>query len=282
MAGTRLLSLLLTKLVLDAGTQIRFELDVETAEEYADALRAGARFPAAVVYQEGKRYVLADGFHRAEAHRLAGQKYIQCEVRDGTQRDAVLFAVGANASHGRQRTIKDRRKAVLTLLVDPEWSLWSNRRIAAQCGRVSEHLVRTVRDELSATRSQLREQTERKVQRGGTFYTMQTAGLAGSAQRATPPSPPTGAAPQGYLGPGRAKPDPNEPLVLAVHALEEACNVSTRLRSVLLEVAGELERFGTAAGALSRARKALAAADGLPGLCKAAHGAANGLLGGKS
>ena len=54
-------------------------------------------------------------------------------IHEGTQRDAVLFSVGANATHRRQRTNADKRKAVLTLLADAEWSGWSAREIARRC-----------------------------------------------------------------------------------------------------------------------------------------------------
>jgi hypothetical protein len=54
-------------------------------------------------------------------------------VHPGTRRDAVLFSVGANAAHGLKRTNEDKRKAVMTLLTDPEWGTWSNAEIARRC-----------------------------------------------------------------------------------------------------------------------------------------------------
>src|SRR5262249_33580652 len=59
-----------------------------------------------------------------------GHQQLRVEVRQGTRRDAVLHAVGANASHGLRRTRADARRAVLLLLGDPEWRRWSDRAIA--------------------------------------------------------------------------------------------------------------------------------------------------------
>src|SRR5262249_27157884 len=72
----------------------------------------------------------ADGFHRCAAAKDAGLSEIDAEVKEGTRRDAVLEATSANARHGVRRTNEDKRKAVLTLLTDKEWSKWSDHEIA--------------------------------------------------------------------------------------------------------------------------------------------------------
>ncbi len=64
--------------------------------------------------------------------------------RQGTQRDAVLFSVGANGAHGQRRTNEDKRRAVLCLLNDGEWSHWSNSEIARRCG-VNHKTVESLR-----------------------------------------------------------------------------------------------------------------------------------------
>ena len=38
----------------------------------------------------------------------------------GTQRDAILWSISANATHGLRRTNEDKRRAVTRLLQDPE------------------------------------------------------------------------------------------------------------------------------------------------------------------
>lgn len=119
---------------LDGGTQQRVEINDDVIEDYAHAILEGAEFPLPVVFHDGSDYWLGDGFQRVHAYRKAGKASIKVDVREGTQRDAVLFSVGANGTHGLRRTHDDKRKAVRTLLNDAEWSKWSDREIARQCG----------------------------------------------------------------------------------------------------------------------------------------------------
>ena len=76
----------------------------------------------------------ADGFHRLFAHRLLAENeavssmlakldqevdYIDALVHRGTQRDAVLFSVGAtNPRPGPPRKAEDKRQAIATLIRD--------------------------------------------------------------------------------------------------------------------------------------------------------------------
>ncbi len=121
-----------TQIRIDGGTQARLQLDSETVTRYADEMRRGDIFPPVVVYYDGEAYWLGDGFHRHKAHSQAhgSGKEIATEVRQGTRRDAILCAVGANATHGLPRTNQDKRNAIATLLRDEEWSQWSDREIA--------------------------------------------------------------------------------------------------------------------------------------------------------
>jgi hypothetical protein len=132
---------------LDGGTQIRAAKDYSTIKEYAAAMEGGAIFPPLVVFQDGPECWLADGFHRVEAAMLAGREEINAEVHAGTLREAQLFSVAANQTHGLRRTNADKRRAVAFLLADPEWCQWSNREIARQCG-VSPGLVDGMRSKV--------------------------------------------------------------------------------------------------------------------------------------
>jgi hypothetical protein len=69
-----------------------------------------------------------------------------CNVQPGDRDDALLFACGANASHGLPRSNSDKRKAVLALLTSEKWAHWSDREIARQC-RVSHAFVAKLRPE---------------------------------------------------------------------------------------------------------------------------------------
>jgi protein gp37 len=154
----------------DGGTQARAALNAETVAEYAEAMGDGADFPPVIVFFDGAEYWLADGFHRAEAAQSLGLADIAATVRQGTRRDAVLYAVGANHAHGLKRTNADKRRAVETLLHDPEWARWSDREIARRAS-VSNRFVTTMRAELSVNRSQI-DQPARLVERNGTTYDM--------------------------------------------------------------------------------------------------------------
>jgi len=119
---------------IDGGTQSRAKIDNETVKEYAAAIKAGASFPPVVVFYDSCDYWLADGFHRYHAHVAAGKASIAVESRNGSQRDAQLYSFGVNAEHGLRRSNADKRKAVMGMLDDSEWSVWSDRKIAEACG----------------------------------------------------------------------------------------------------------------------------------------------------
>lgn len=140
----------LASLRTDGGTQARAALDNGMVESCRLALMEGKKLPPVIAFEdeEATRW-LADGFHRAEAHRLEGRDQILAEVRKGSKRDAILYAIGANSEPGvLRRTTADKRRAVKMLLADPEWARWSDRTIAQRVG-VSPTTVGTVRNELS-------------------------------------------------------------------------------------------------------------------------------------
>jgi hypothetical protein len=129
---------------IDGGTQSREKLDQAVVDEYAELMKEGTEFPPISVVHDGNEYYLSDGFHRLLAAQKAGKASINCDVITGTLRDAILYSLSANASHGLRRTIEDRRKAVMTMLEDFEWGEWSDREIARQC-HVSHPFVAKMR-----------------------------------------------------------------------------------------------------------------------------------------
>lgn len=178
-----------------SGTQMRAAIDMDTVNDYATCLDS---LPPIVVFYDGSRYYCADGFHRIEAHRLSGRTDIACDVRSGTLRDAILFAAGANASHGKRRSNADKRRAIETLLRDEEWRSKSDRWIA-DVVKVGVSLVGSVRYELFPVR-QVSENTPDKPsgyrvvqgQDGKTYTVPQRPAQQPPRQAATPaqrPSP---------------------------------------------------------------------------------------------
>jgi uncharacterized ParB-like nuclease family protein len=135
----------LSAITTDAGTQCRAGLDQGVVSDYADAMKAGDKFPPIVVFTDGKTYWPADGFHRAAAMMKNGGTEIHCDVRKGTRQDAIKFALGANAIHGLRRTNADKRKAVELALA--EWPTLSSAEIARLCA-VSHPTVENIRREV--------------------------------------------------------------------------------------------------------------------------------------
>jgi hypothetical protein len=136
------------EIIVKPEIQQRVNLNQDCVTEYAEEIANGAQFPPLVIFDDGQNLFLADGRHRYEAYKLAGVETVQVVVCEGGLRDAILYAVGANTEHGLRRTNADKRKAVLTLLTDKEWRLWSDAVIAKQCG-VSQPFVSKLDRELT-------------------------------------------------------------------------------------------------------------------------------------
>lgn len=173
---------------LDGGTQPRAFIDNDTVDDYAEAIKNGAEFPAITVYFDGTDYWLADGFHRYYATAKAGFLEILAEIRQGDRRQAVLSSVGANAKHGLKRGDRDKRRAVETLLRDAEWVLWNNSKIARSCN-VSDTFVADVRKSIFGSTEDRGGLKLRKVERKGKVYEQNTANIGKSRGEKPAPSP---------------------------------------------------------------------------------------------
>lgn len=134
----------LAALKLDQSAQPRETVNNDKIAEYADAMKAGDKFPALVVFEDETGIWLADGFHRHYAAQHAGIKTMSCRVMPGGLRDAILYSVGANATHGVPRSDEDKRRAVTRLLDDAEWTQWSDNDIRKKC-KVSLSFVQKLR-----------------------------------------------------------------------------------------------------------------------------------------
>ena len=143
------MNLKLTDIVTDADLQARDRLSDEAIAEYYNVIREGGKLPPVTVFFDGIRYYLADGWHRYFAHKTAGMATIEVEVIKGTKREAQKYAMGANNTHGLQRTVADKRKAVMMAFDDIEWAELSSREIAKLCN-VSHTFVDKIRKEIGA------------------------------------------------------------------------------------------------------------------------------------
>ena len=145
----------LTDIKLDTELQSRVTINEEAIHDYSEALREGAKFPAVTVFHDGSSYFLADGWHRYYAHKKAGLAIIEATVIEGTYRDAKRFSLGANDTNGIRKTNADKRKAVLSMLDDIEWSEWSDIAIAKEC-KVAAMTVGRIRKELGLVRDEVK------------------------------------------------------------------------------------------------------------------------------
>ncbi len=129
-------TLLLADIRIDPDLQCRANgINKRTVAEYAEALRNGAVFPPVVVFKDKAGvYWLCDGFQRHAARMLAfpDAPEIAAEIREGSRKDALVFAAGANASHGLRRTNADKKRAVSMMLT--AFPKWSDRRISEAVG----------------------------------------------------------------------------------------------------------------------------------------------------
>jgi hypothetical protein len=130
---------------IDGGTQSRSKINEDVVSTYAQNMEDGSVFPPAVLFFDGKDYWLADGFHRYHANRKNKKQGMVCRITNGTLREAILYSYGANGLHGLQMSNEDKRRIVLEMLNDFEWSEWSDREIARQC-HVSHTFVNKLRN----------------------------------------------------------------------------------------------------------------------------------------
>jgi hypothetical protein len=184
--------LCIDKIRCDGGTQMRAELSVDVYMDYRDKILAGVEFPPLDVFYDGSEYWLADGFHRFYGHREAKKASVKCVVHNGTVRDAILFAAGANDAHGLQRSRDDKRNAINTLLDDKEWGKRSSNWIAQQC-KVSHNTVEACRkDRLSIDNP--KQEPEKRTGKDGKAQSAkkkQPASVTGTGTNPPSASPPS-------------------------------------------------------------------------------------------
>jgi hypothetical protein len=131
----------------DGGTQARLKLDHDVVKEYAECMKDGDKFPPVTVFYDGSEYWLANGFHRYFATKSNGELEIECEVKQGTLDDAVLYAFSADGRQGLSRSAEDNRNIIIRMIQHPVWGKWSNAEIAKHVG-VSKMTVGRVKASL--------------------------------------------------------------------------------------------------------------------------------------
>lgn len=129
---------------IDLSLQVRVRTDDNLVEEYAQHLKAGGTLARPLVYVESATNWAgaADGNHTVLAHRMnkGNTAEIECDVVEGTKSEARLVACVANATHGKNLSIADRRKIVTILWAEkPESKKWSSRDTATYLRHAVSH-----------------------------------------------------------------------------------------------------------------------------------------------
>ncbi len=172
----------LNKIRVDGGTQSRAILQRNIINEYAELMQSNVEMPPVDIFHDGKNYWLANGFHRFYAKKQISEnndegflpeETINATIHQGTQRDAILFSLGANADHGIRRNNDDKNRAVETMLRDNEWQNWSDREIAKIC-KVSNTFVSELRKKFNSATVNVDSKT---YKRNGKVQTMKTENI---------------------------------------------------------------------------------------------------------
>ncbi len=154
----------LEKIRIDCDTQSREKTNLGKVSEYAEKMLMGEVFDPAIVYYDGREYYLADGFHRYFANKKIGSPGMDCEVRNGSLRDAIFYSFEANKDHGMPFTNADKRRNVIRLLNDFEWESMTQLAIAKKCG-CTQPQVSKIKKELSAPKPALEVNNDKKDSR---------------------------------------------------------------------------------------------------------------------
>ena len=160
----------------DGGTQARLKLDYDVVKEYAECMKDGEKFPPVTVFHDGSEYWLANGFHRYFAIKSNGELEIECEVKQGTLDDAVLYAFSADGRQGLSRSYEDKRSIIIRMLQHPVWGKWSNAEIAKHVG-VSKMTVGRVKASLEKDQKKPAPTKKKYTDKHGNESTIETKNL---------------------------------------------------------------------------------------------------------
>jgi hypothetical protein len=126
-------SVLINDITVDTALQARVKMSEPVVQEYAALMMSDVTFPPVVLFDDGVKKYLVDGFHRLYAAKRVGRDRIQAVIHNGNKHDGFMYSLQANATHGLQRSNEDKRHCVMKLLDDFEYIDKSDREIAELC-----------------------------------------------------------------------------------------------------------------------------------------------------
>jgi hypothetical protein len=92
-------------------------------EDYREALRNDAKFPAIVTFDDGvnPKFWVAEGRHRIEAHRREGRAKILANIRVGSRDDCVIAGYEDAVAWFYYTANDDERRDFRNQIVEPWW-----------------------------------------------------------------------------------------------------------------------------------------------------------------
>ncbi len=133
---------------LDGKTQQR-PVDDNVVKRYAAMMKDGSKFPPVEIITNDNNNFMWDGFHRYFAHLKLNNKYIEANIVNGTQRQAVWLSFSANKKNAFPRQPGTEKEIVGKILKDKEWSKISEVEIAKWVG-VTHQYVNKIKKEIEA------------------------------------------------------------------------------------------------------------------------------------
>lgn len=121
----------LSQITLDPKLMMRVALNDEIVDEYAQAMLDGDKFPPVIIFNDGDKNYLVDGFKRYYAHKKNGLEIIDADVQMGTYDDAFDYAFTiSNRKNPEHYSIEDKRYQLRIALDLPRYSSKSDRELA--------------------------------------------------------------------------------------------------------------------------------------------------------
>lgn len=151
MAKTKIETLSIDLLRLDGGTQARIAICQDTVDTYAEVIENESGewpFGEIDVFHDGSDYFIADGFHRTLAAIRKKRASVPCRVHQGTAKDARIFGMTANDTHGLRMSQADKRACVEWLL--DNGGKMTQEELAVKAGVVKRTVQRVVADRKEA------------------------------------------------------------------------------------------------------------------------------------
>lgn len=136
----------LIKIHTEDSIKPRLKLDQRWIEALATAIRQDRKLPPVVCFYDGNYYWLADGFDFLEAAKLAEQKTILADIRQGSLQDAISYSKSGSRRNQEKQQVVDRFLDLLESMGEEEKKYWSNKEIGAYCAVSNTYVSQRMRN----------------------------------------------------------------------------------------------------------------------------------------